>query len=155
MNKLDIKIVKSSSDLFKAFNEVQLFIDGVNLTDILKEIEKPSAEKEKNPEIAGHYIGLNLQFLKKDHFLCSDSSYGKDQNKTALLDCPCGCEGCWTSAAEILELEDTILWTDFEQIYRNGEITDDIWDYQNLKFEFKKNQYLKELGKLKTYRDRR
>jgi hypothetical protein len=150
MNKLEIKVKKSSSDLFKSFNEIQLFIDNLNLIDILKEIEKPSAEKEKHPEIAGHYIGLNLQFFKKDHFLGSDSSYGKNQTKTALLDCPCGCEGCWTLAAKISELENTILWNDFEQIHRNGEITDDVWDYKNMKFEFEKNQYFKELEKLKT-----
>lgn len=146
MNKLEIKIKNSRNEIFKSFKEIQLFVDGTNFIEIIKKVELPFAEQERHPELLGNYQGLNLEFLKKDHFLGSDAFYGKEDDKTALLDCTCGSEGCWTLAVEITATDNSIKWSNFENIHRNGEIgQDNIWDYGKLFFEFEKDQYLREI----------
>ncbi len=151
MNKLEVKIVNSKYQDSSLYKEIKLFIDGINLIEILKEIEKPFAEKEEHAEIAGHYSGLNIKSTKPEQFLGKSEDFGEAEEKVALLDCPCGCEGCWTFAAKISETENLIIWSNFEQVHRKGELSDVIWNYDSLgKFEFDREEYLKELEKLKT-----
>jgi hypothetical protein len=154
MNKLEIKLGDSKNEFKKHFKEIKFFIDGENLIDILKKIEKPFAEKEGHPELSGKYSGLDLDLIKnpKDYFLGkSDAVYGETGDKTILLDCTCGSLGCWAFVAKIQETQNMIIWSSFEQTHRKGELTNIIWNYDELSsFEFDKEQYLNELEKLKT-----
>lgn len=140
MNKLGIKIKNIKTQISNNYKEIQIYIDGKNLKDILKEIERPFATKEGNPGIEGQYIGLDAEYTYMSHFLREQSA------KIALLDCSCGCSGCWTLIANIKINEKLIVWENFEQIHRNMDKLK--WDYDNLFFEFDKEQYIKELEKI-------
>lgn len=145
MNILKIEINPSHYESGD-FHEILLFIDGRNLIDILKNIEK-----KYDPRIAGQYKGLILEYTSPEHFLGKPKIlYGEEENKTPLLDCQCGCNGCWTFASEIIIEEDNIIWKNFEQIHRSGEFGDKPWCYEELGFFiFNKEQYFQEINKLK------
>jgi hypothetical protein len=152
VNTLEIKIADSRDDVDGDYRAVLLCVDGRNLVEILREIEKPFAEGEGHPGIAGSYAGLDAKHVTGDHLLGRPTVYslcGRDGKKTPLLDCTCGCEGCWTFAARIEVSGRAVTWSDFEQVHRNGELSDEVWCYDAIGIlQFDKKQYLAEIRKL-------
>ena len=96
MNHFEISIVRSESEDGKPFNEVRILIDGRDLIAMLKAFEKPMAKREGSSNIAGAYSGLSASHTPKERFLgICDKDYGDSEDKVAVLECDCGCEGCW------------------------------------------------------------
>ena len=48
----------ASADPANPYREVEVAIDGVSLIDRLREVERPFAEEEESPDLAGNYAGL-------------------------------------------------------------------------------------------------
>lgn len=147
MNKIEFKIVWKTDRVGQAgYHAVRIFIDDEDLIDILKEFEKPFAIKENSKSIAGSYEGIPPEDLYRN--LTSESLY--EDNKIAILECECGCEGCWDFLTEIKEDEHKIIWTNFENHHR-GRKSHNFWDYSTFKdLTFDKSEYQKEIEKLKT-----
>ncbi len=135
MNNIDFKIEKDiASGNVQFFT--QIFIDGKNLIEMLKDYELPFAKKEGCENIAGAYAGIPPKKLYTNLTDCK---------KSGILECECGLEGCWTFRVKIIEKEDCIIWTDFEQIHRSKN-SDNYWDYSNFNnLRFEKNEYFNKL----------
>ena len=131
--------------------QVRIFIDGRDLIEMLKKFEKPFADREGAPNIAGAYSGLPEPAATTERFLgLADTGYGDCDDKVAVLECECGWEGCWPFAVRIEVSEATVVWTQFEQPHRGAHSAQPHWDYEGFgPFTFDKNQYLHEIKKLR------
>ncbi len=119
------------------YRPVNIMIDGERLIDRLKRIETPYAKKEGSPDIAGEYLSLsiNTTLLPSRHFLGVPYPILAHDDKTAILICTCGCEGCWDFVCRMTFYDTTVTWSDFEQVHRD-------WDYSELlTLEFDRMQY--------------
>lgn len=127
----------------RADNRVDVFVDQKNLIEILKEYEKPFAKKEGSEEIAGWYDWLSQDILYENLEL-------QRWEKPIILWCQCGEESCWPIEATIKKVDEKVIWTEFEQPFRNKD-SHNFWDYTDFgSFEFSKTNYEEELAKLKT-----
>ena len=98
------------------FHEIRLFVDGHDLIDMLKQYEKPFAERERCPDLAGRYIGLSVEYTPKEHFLgVKQSPLPDDDGRIELLKCTCGVEECWPFESKIIVTKNTVRWQDFLQ----------------------------------------
>ena len=124
---------------------VEIYINGREFVDILKECEKPFADSEGHPNLAGSY-GHNVPKI----LYCALSEAVKEgtySNKygAELLCCrDCGIPGCWSVLAMISEDDDFVYWKSFSHNHRK------MWKY-DLSFRFVKADYEKEMEKLKSY----
>jgi fructose 1,6-bisphosphatase len=117
---------------------VNIFINGKNLINIIRNIELHQADNVRDDAVAGNYAGLSPRELW-------DEIHSEYQEKT-VLNCTCGCEGCWDLLAEIGKTEKYVIWRNFQQPHRPK------WDYSQMKpYHFDKAQYNTELEKLKNY----
>ena len=150
MNTFQIQIQESISEGGTKYDEVRLFIDGRDLIDMLKEFERPFAEREGSPDIAGAYSGLPAKYASGEYLLgMKKSIYGENRDKISLLECTCGCGGCWPFAAKVTVLENSVIWSDFEQPHRTIKSAAALWDYSEFgPFEFARKEYEQELSKL-------
>ena len=154
MNEFEVSVVESVGEGGTPFKEVRLLIDGQDLISMLEEFERPLAIREGSPSrIAGRYSGVSAAHTPKDRFLgLCDLDYGEDQNKVAVLECQCGCEGCWPFAVKITVTDSSVLWSDFEQPHRSTESAQTPWGYAGFgPFEFPKEAYLTEIEKLDKF----
>ncbi len=126
MNTLQL-VIAADPDRAGQYRPVDIVIDGQRLIDILKRIEAPYATAEGVPEIAGQYHSLSIitTLLPSRHFLNAPHPILSHAEKTAILVCECGCEGCWDFVCRMTFSENTVTWTDFEQVHRG-------WDYSEL-----------------------
>lgn len=148
MNKLDFEIRKDVIDSYTTFS-TQILIDGNNLIDLLKDYELPLAKKEGSETIAGAYDGLDPKVLFAN-LTNSKDNQNSENDKSDILDCECGSPGCWTFMVKVIEKQDTVIWTGFEQIHRSKNSAN-YWDYSDFKdFEFNRIEYLKKLDELMT-----
>lgn len=116
---------------------VRILINGIDLIDLVKPIEACY-----EPKIAGSYAGLYAQevFYPCKRFLNDPSYWFIGENKTDVLQCTCGIDGCWNLSVKITITDQVVTWSDFELDHRPQ------WDYSSLgTFTFNKAQYLKEL----------
>jgi hypothetical protein len=126
---------------------VNVFVNGRNLVDILREVELPFVAREGNLQLAGSYVGLRPEevFLPSHRLLgepttCYD--YDSLEGKTAVLGCVCGEPGCWPFRVKITSREDVVIWSGFEQPHRRT------WRYDELQpFVFDRTQYLSALNR--------
>jgi hypothetical protein len=113
-------------------------INDLSLISILKEVELPFAKKEGSPRIAGTYDGLpnSIVFLPSKHFLGEPKAMYFYDGKTSILECECGCEGCWPFLVKIEVDENNVRWSGFEQPHRAE------WKYDALgEFVFVRKEY--------------
>lgn len=114
-------------------------IDGLSLISILRDVELPFAKKEGSPSIAGGYDGIpkNLALFPSRHLLGEPNDlYLYRDGKVAVLECECGCPGCWSFVIKIQLNENKVQWGEFEQIHRQQ------WKYDSLGiFTFDRKQY--------------
>jgi hypothetical protein len=138
----DIKmVVARCTGRSEEYQPVDIFLDGKRLIDQLRQVEALYAEQEGSPDLAGQYHSLSVRttFFPSRHFLGEPCPILQHEGKTAILICTCGCEGCWDFVCKIIVSEQTVTWSDFEQIHRN-------WDYSTLgEFVFDRTQYENEL----------
>lgn len=119
---------------------IDIVVNERELPELVGELERPFAEVEGSPSIAGSYIGLRpdqLDGSPGNHFLGSAHSHLScgPEAKTVLLGCECGEPGCWPLMARIDARPDAVIWADFEQPHR------DDWQYGGLRLTFDRRQY--------------
>jgi hypothetical protein len=128
-------------------DRVEVFVNGRNMVDILREVELPFAAREGKPNLAGDYIGLPPEdvFLPSPRLLGEPAThYDRDgvEGKVAVLGCVCGDVGCWPFRVRITLRDDVVIWDGFEQPHRRA------WRYDELRpFVFDRTQYLSALDR--------
>lgn len=129
---------------------VNIYIDGRALTDIMREFESEMAKREGHPDLAGGYSPFINSQAAGNHYLGRHSEkWGESNSKTALLECECGCPGCWPLLCRIEIGEDEVKWKEFEQPHRGPDSGASFWDYSSFDgFTFSKEQYLAALAAL-------
>lgn len=145
MDKLELITHNRQNDNYQ-FKSVTILVNGQDIIDLLKAYELPFAKKEGSGSIAGGYDGLSPVTLLKH--LTNPAEF--DENgKVSILECECGCDGCWPMKIKIIELVDKIVWTDFEQPYRTID-SHNFWDYATFgQFSFDIQNYQEQLEKLR------
>jgi hypothetical protein len=97
-------------------------VDGRPLLDIIREVESPLAAAGE-PDLAGKYDYLNaMDVLFPSRQLLGAAvrpllDYGE---KVSVLECECGCEGCWPLLMRITVTEDSVVWRDPQQPHRDN-----------------------------------
>ena len=123
-------------DIFPTLT-VEIYINGENFRDKVRDVERPFAEAEGNPGIAGHatitprelYESLHNDYLEFD---C-----------VSIFGCSCGVIDCWPLDVAVDVGIKTVTWYGFNMYHREK------WDYAELgKFVFDKQQYFREVDKL-------
>jgi hypothetical protein len=127
---------------------VEIEVNGRPLAEVVGEVERPFAEAEGHPSIAGSYLGLvrwQLAGTPSEHFMGTPDSHLHcgPKHKTVLLGCVCGEPGCWPLMARIEVEPTTVAWGDFEQPHRA-----DRWSHGELRFEFERRSYESALAAL-------
>ena len=146
MDRLEFVVENKQNDSFQ-FKSVRILINETDLIDMLRKYELPFATKEGSPTIAGGYSGIDPESLFK-YLTNPDEDDLDDFGRVSILECECGCQGCWPMNVKIETQDGKILWTDFEQPHRNAE-SHNHWDYSKFgQFEFDKRHYDELLAKL-------
>ncbi|MEC0129145.1 hypothetical protein [Paenibacillus pabuli] len=146
MNLIHFKIEPSQEETnIKVLN---IYINNENLIEIIKRYEV-----QFDPKIAGNYDGLNINFYKDidEHFFgeLNENDLFNYDGKTQILGCDCGEPGCWPLLIKISVSDEIIVWSDFEQPYRNEDSAGGYWDYSNLKpFVFHRKQYEEQIKEI-------
>ncbi len=131
--------------------EVLIYINERNLIEILREFERPFALREGHPTLAGGYAGLppSSVAVPSTHFLGQAKPWYTYGNKVSVLECECGCAGCWPFLVKITITPNQVSWSDFEQPHRGVNAASGYWDYIELtSFVFDRAQYEAELAHL-------
>jgi hypothetical protein len=150
---LEFHIIKKVEEAEIDFTQAAILVDGQHLIALVREYERPFAEKENAPELAGAYAGLPPETLWQ-YLKHPGTNTAGVAGKTTILGCTCGIEGCWPLLARIEQQGDKIVWSDFEQPYR-GKDSHHHWDYSRFgPFVFDVGQYESALTTLKTDYDR-
>ncbi|HJZ58722.1 MAG TPA: hypothetical protein VKE74_27515 [Gemmataceae bacterium] len=114
-------------------------IDGVPLIDLVREIETPTATEAGQPDLAGKYGYLNAaDMVYPSRHLLGQAAHSllKYGDKVSVLECECGCEGCWPLLVRITVTNDAVIWSDFQQPHRDN------WFYpEDLRWVFDRRQY--------------
>lgn len=119
----------------------QIVVNGQALIERLREVERPFAEREGSPLIAGGYRPLPAAALLANLTGQPDRVF-QYSGKVTLLVCNCGCEGCWDFVAEIEQRDDEVVWRGFEQIHRPLSDPDGAWRYDELgELVFRRSDY--------------
>ena len=108
---------------------------GVALPDLLRRVERPSAARDGQPELAGSYAGLSDEQVRwpSRHYLGRPAL--SCDGDTVLLGCGCGEWGCWPFTAVVTVETDAVVWSG----YRHGHRA---WDYSGLRdLVFDRDQY--------------
>jgi hypothetical protein len=119
-------------------------VDGRPLLDFITEIEAPIAAEAGQPDLAGTYGYLNAVTVvyPSRHLLGQAArSLLEYSDKVSVLECACGCEGCWPLLVRITVTDEEVVWSDFQQPHRDN------WIYPaGLRLVFDRIQYERELG---------
>ena len=135
MNRLHLRIQRDRESNTEI---VRVFIDGVDLVDLVRPVELRFATAERNADIAGQYEGL----LPRDWLELPEQDDG--DGRAALLACAgCGEPGCWPLRARIEASPEAVTWSDFQQPHRPE------WSYAALgPFVFERAQYDAEVARV-------
>jgi hypothetical protein len=129
-----------------AVDAVDIFVNGRNLVEIVREAERPFRVREGSPDQVSPYVGLSpgeillpsARLLGGEPMAFSD--HDDPEDKTAVLGCVCGEVGCWPFLVRIKLREDVVIWDGFEQPHRPA------WRYDDLRpFVFDRGQYFSAL----------
>jgi hypothetical protein len=118
----------------------------------MRDVEMPMAVREGHSEIAGGYDAIEKPKSPDKYYLGAEPiSWSERPNRTTLLDCTCGCPGCWPLLCVIEVSDDEVTWRDFEQPHRGPGSAAGWWDYSSFAgFTFDKTQYLEALSVLRS-----
>ena len=122
------------------FETFHILVDGRNLLDMVREVERPFAAAEGHPDLAGQY-----ETLPSCHLLPNLRKWFR--RRVSLFDCDCRCYGCWPFKVRISKTNRTITWSDFEQPHRGPNSKSSWWHYESLgPFHFDLVQYKAEIS---------
>jgi hypothetical protein len=152
MNSISVSLDLVDAGDGTRYESIQIRIDGSCLQDIVRDYEMPFALREGHPDIAGGYLGLDSSVCDHRAFFGEvDRDYGDESDKTLLMECACGCPGCWPLVARITVTDTSVIWSDFEQPHRGPDSAGGHWDYSSFgPFEFELEEYSREFAKIKT-----
>lgn len=108
-----------------AFARVGVLVNGRPLQHLAGEVERPFAEAEQAPGIAGGYGGLPHELIQACpmHFLGDPVLSWFDDGDTVLLGCSgCGEWGCWPLTAQVDVSEEMIVWHGFRTGFREWDL---------------------------------
>ncbi len=124
---------------------VDVFVNGRNLVEMVRDTELSFALREGHPDAAGDYVGLPPKdvFLPSPRLLGEPTTYydhDSSEGKIAVLGCGCGDVGCWPFRVKIEMQKDVVIWGGFEQPHRPD------WSYDEMgSFEFDRSRYISAL----------
>lgn len=117
---------------------VEIYINGREIVELLKEIETPFAIDEGEIDLAGAYGHLTPAELYSEL---------NDADESALLCCDsCGLIGCWSVLVSVEMDEKYVYWKEFEHNHRK-------WKY-NISYKFDRKEYEDALKQLKETKRR-
>ena len=132
MDHIELQWHDREEDHFGRRKELQIFINGQSLIDLVRAVELPFAELEGKPDIAGSYdwlsdVDCEIQHLKTEECL--------------VLGCPCGIPDCWPLTVRVSLAEDVVCWSRFQNWHRvKGCVSE--WNHTALgMFVFDRQQY--------------
>jgi hypothetical protein len=128
MDVLEFCIRKTGPDNLNGIVAVP-FINGKSLVDIIKE-----AELKYDKSLAGSYDGIRPDLLFNE---LKDGSI-HDINKSRILECECGVDGCWSLLMSVKESDKFISWSDFEQIHRTNWSLSEVGPFKFDKLDYRK-----------------
>jgi hypothetical protein len=141
MDQVNFEFAPAGEDFPDDLRQIKITVNGVDLPELVRVAELPSAKADEEEEIAGNYIGLVAGYTRIDlagQFLGGQGTpmfTGSDE-KTALLGCGCGEVGCSPLMARVTVTDETVVWDDFEQPTRPD------WDYEGFgPFTFDRSEY--------------
>ncbi|MCA9704552.1 MAG: hypothetical protein KDK70_01745, partial [Myxococcales bacterium] len=137
-------------------------IDDVPLVELVRAVERPFAEREREARIAagdppellhdlaGNYLDLPARAIRLPSRALLDEPRGDRmgfalapddpcRGKAVVLGCTCGIIECWFLQVQITVLDDVVIWSGFEQFHRP-------WIYALGPFVFDKPAYLQALA---------
>ena len=141
MDEVSFALAPAGEDFPEGLRQIKIEVNGVELPELVREAELPSARADEEEDVAGNYIGLVAGYMRVDlagQFLGGQGTpmFENSDGKTALLGCGCGEVGCSPLMARITVSDDTVSWDEFEQPTRPG------WDYGDFgPFTFDRAQY--------------
>ena len=97
-------------------DETRIFVNGLDLLDVVREIELPFAHRKGKPHLAGSYAGLPPEavFSPSRRLLGEpEERYDDRHGKIAVLGCTCGFVGCWPLLVRIWADDDRVVWSCF------------------------------------------
>ena len=129
----------------KDLRAVEIYLNGHEIIDILKEIEMPFALDEGHPDIAGGYGHNEPKILYRDlSESLVEGTYNQKYGVELLCCGSCGFSGCWSAVAYVRRDDDFVYWENFKQNHREN------WKY-DLSYKFDRNEYEKQMEKLKKF----
>ena len=137
-------LVDRSGDRRKQSYGISILVNGRPLEDLAREVERPFAEAEGHPGLAGGYMGLLWGEVGSgpEHFLGSPAAIWFEDGDTVLMGCQCGEWGCWPLTADISVEDASVRWSHFRNGHRD-------WDLTGLgPFRFERSQYERALAVL-------
>lgn len=141
MDEVSFEFAPAGEEFPDGLRQIKIEVNGVELPELVREAELPSARAGAEEEMAGNYIGLVAGFMRVDlagQFLGGQGTpmFEDSNGKTALLGCGCGEVGCSPLMARIEVTDEAVTWQDFEQPTRPD------WEYEGFgPFRFDRAQY--------------
>ncbi len=153
VDKIDFSLQKFPYGMaFVPLDVASIFVNGKSFRDIIKQAELPSATRNGEQNKAGTYCWLTVSELVEE---LTEVRNLNDVNyiEPRIMDCGCGCDGCWPLHVKIVETEDRVSWSGFYNPHKiDSDMTEIPWDYSGMReYRFDKKQYYDEIEKLKTW----
>ncbi|OAA28227.1 hypothetical protein UG55_1006200 [Frankia sp. EI5c] len=100
------------------------YVNGVDLRELVRAVELPFAEADRQPDLAGSYAGLHDPGVRwpSRHFLGEPAVTWFGDGDTALLGCVCGDAGCWPLTARVDITVNTVIWRHFRTGHRSWDL---------------------------------
>lgn len=126
------------------YKAVEIYINGREIVEILKEIETPYAMEEGHPKLAGAYGHNAAKTLYEDLREAMTEGTYCQENGVELLCCKeCGESGCWSVRVSVRQDEEYIYWEQFQHNHRK-------WNY-DISFQFTKKDYERAMQQLSAF----
>lgn len=102
-----------------------VYVDGVRLQELVRPVERPFADREGKPDLAGRYAGLADRAVRwpSPHFLGEPILSWFGDGDTVLLGCICGEAGCWPLTARVDVADRTVTWHSFRKGHRDWDLS--------------------------------
>jgi hypothetical protein len=137
VQSIEFRTVRSESGAGASADVVVPYLGGVSLIEWLRRVERPSASRDGQPDLAGSYLGLfdgSVRWPSR-HYLGEPVISWFGDGDTVLLGCVCGEPGCWPFTALVTVDADVVTWSGYRTGHRD-------WDYSAMpELVFDRRQY--------------